>query len=240
MTNPIKPKSAPRSPPILVSSAVGPRHRKKLDGAGLQSTLEGSDVEVQVGLGAAIAKMDCAIEQAREADDARAIGELRRELGEAMKGPDTETLTRPNLARVLRTIVDRLRPSTSTHLATLKTGEHVVADHPAIALLCEFLDNLDDLDSGKTHAIFKSAPRGATAALTAKQRERDRIWLTSVEIIRRRHGLPTKSAAESLLAAKLQKAREMRRGKPVSARSLKNLRDHLKRSGYHTSPICSR
>ncbi len=239
MTNPIKPKFAPRSPRILKSSAVGPRHRKKkLDRAGLQSTLEGSDVGAQAGLGAAIAKMTC--KAARDADDARAMRVLRTRLDELMKRPEAGTLTRQNILSLFKCLRDGLRPSTDVLLCTLKTGEPLLTDHPAIALLEEAIDAVGDLDIGKTHAIFKSAPRGATAALTAKQRERDRIWLTSVEIIKRRHGLPTKSAAESLLAAKLQKAGEMRRGKPVSARTLKNLRDHLKRSGYHTSPICSR
>jgi hypothetical protein len=129
--------------------------------------------------------------------------------------------------------VDRLGPSMSIHLGTFETDEYVVTDHPAIALLCEFRDNFADLDSGKTHAIFKPAPHGATAALTRKQREKDRIWLETVEIIKRSYGFPTRSAAERLLAAKLRKAGETRRGKPVSARTLKNLYDHLKRSASY-------
>jgi hypothetical protein len=182
-----------------------------------------------VGLGAAIAKMDREVEAEREADDAHIIGELRKDFDEIMKGPDAKMPTRANVARLFRTIVDRLRPSMSIHLVTLKRGGQVVTDHPAIALLCEFLDYFGDIDSGKLHAIFKPAPHGATAALTAKQREQDRIWLKSVDIIKRRYGLPTKSAAERLLAVKLRKAGKTRRGKPVSARTLKSLRDHLRR-----------
>jgi hypothetical protein len=58
------------------------------------------DVETQVGLGAAIAKMDCAVEAARETDDAHAIGEIRRDFDEIMNSRDAKTLTRGNLARL--------------------------------------------------------------------------------------------------------------------------------------------
>jgi hypothetical protein len=229
MTKSMKPRSALRSRSAVTRGRAGPRHqKKKLDATESQSMLRGPDVGAQTGLGAAIAKTTW--EAARDANDAHTIRALRMDLDKMMEGPDARTRSRANFARVLRAIVDRLRPSMSTHLNTLRTGVPIVTDHPAVAFLDESLDDLSDLDNGRTPDIFEPATHGATATLTAKQRQRDRIWLLSVEILKRRFGLPTKSAAERLLAAKLRKAHETRRGKPVTAQTLKSLRDHNRKT----------
>jgi hypothetical protein len=121
------------------------------DAAESQSMLGGSDVGAPAGLGAAIAKMTC--EAAQDAGDARAMRMLRTRLDELMKRPAAGTLTRPNILSLFKCLRDGLRPSTNVLLGTLKTGEPILTDHPAIALLEEAIDAANDLDNGRTHEI---------------------------------------------------------------------------------------
>jgi hypothetical protein len=222
MTKCMKPRSALRSRSTPTRSRAGPMQPSHSRCWG------GSDVGAPAGLGAAIAKMTC--EAAQDAGDARAMRMLRTRLDELMKRPAAGTLTRPNILSLFKCLRDGLRPSTNVLLGTLKTGEPILTDHPAIALLEEAIDAANDLDNGRTHEIFERVSHGANATLTAKQRKQDRIWLRSVEIVQRREGLPTKSAARRSLAVKLRKAGETRRGKHVTAQILKSLRDHSKKT----------
>ena len=76
---------------------------------------------------------------------------------------------------LLDAIVEILRPLTEQYIGRLKTGQSVVTDHPAIALLVEIIDVHRDLD-GKTHTALKSARDQTNAALSIKQLKQHKYW----------------------------------------------------------------
>jgi hypothetical protein len=160
---------------------------------------------------------------------AQALEQLVANLKGLMLKPDAKTLTRPNIVALLRSISDGLGPVMHVPLGQTSTGELIVTDHAAIALLDELVDAFSDLENGKTHTVFKPVSHGATATLTVRQRKRDQVWREAVHIVKQFHGLRTVTDAERFLAKKLREAGKKRKGKAVTAAMLKSLRDHPKK-----------
>jgi hypothetical protein len=171
---------------------------------------------------------------ARDAIDGRdsqidAQRALRQNLDQLMEDPGARDLTRPNALALLRAICEGLKPSTFKPVGKASTGETIVVDHSAIALLIELIDALSDLDSGKTDSIFKAYSDGPNSSLTTKQRKWDDAILDAVVIIQRAKGFSTRTKAEKFLAKNLNADGKTRRGKPYTPGMLKRLRDDSKK-----------
>jgi hypothetical protein len=192
------------------------------------SSAEGRRVRADARFGLANAEVNRALELARNARDARTVAELHACLDEIMNQPDATKLTRKNGLALLRIISEGLKPSTDKPVGVLDTGQVVVVAHPALALLDDLIDALADLDRGKTHAALKVASEAENAALTTKQRKWDEAMLDAVDIVKRAKGFKTRVEAERFLARNMRKNGVMRRGKAITARTLKRLRDYEK------------
>jgi hypothetical protein len=186
------------------------------------------------GLAPASAQIEIALSVAHEVHEANAhLAQALERLVANLKGLmlklDAKTLTRPNIVALLRSVSDGLGPVMHMPLGQTSTGELLVTDHAAIALLDELVDAFSDLENGKTHTVFKPVSHGATATLTVQQRKQDRVWREAVHAVKQFHGLRTVTDAERFLAKRLREAGKKRKGKPVTAETLKSLRDHPKK-----------
>ena len=175
------------------------------------------------GLGLSGAEID------RKKVDTFTLAALRARLNDEVKDPRRTELTRPNMIGLLDAIVEVLRPLTEQHIGRLKTGQSVVTDHPAIALLVEIIDVHRDLDRGKTHTALKPARDQTNAALSIKQLKQDQVLVEGTVIAQLHFGLPTLAEAARFHASKLRKSGVKRKGKDITPQILKSLRDHPKK-----------
>lgn len=165
----------------------------------------------------------------REKIDAFLVAALRARLNDEMKDLRRRELTRPNMIGLLVAIVEGLRPLTEQHIGRLKTGQSVVTDHPAVALLVEIIDVHRDLERGKTHAALRPARDQTNAALSINQLKQDQVLVEGTVIAQKHFGLPSLAEAERLHASKLRKSGVKRKGKDITPQILKSLRDHPKK-----------
>jgi hypothetical protein len=89
---------------------------------------------------------------------------------------------------------------------------------------------VQDLDRGIPHPALTPASSQANAALSAEQREYDRLLLEAVTIARQAHRFSTLRQAEKYVAERFAKAGRKRRGKVITASVLRSLRDHPKKA----------
>ena len=180
-----------------------------IDEQGKSSNSQNAEDLFGAGPGLSKSDMDRALEVARDAVDAHTMAALRNSLDEFINRPGAKTLTRPNIVAVLRSISAGLGPSTDRTLAVIKTVEIVVASHLAIALLNEFIEVLEDLNSGKIHDALKPVTDGANSAKRWK-RVGKRVQAGRFPVEHKR------------------KAAKSRRDIEMTTGMLKSLRDHQK------------
>jgi hypothetical protein len=159
-----------------------------------------------VVLGASNADVERALEIARDAHDAKVMRDLRARLNELMKRPGARVLTREKALSLLRLVRDGLRPATEVPVDTTGSGEIIVVDHSAIALLEELIDALSDLNRGHLGDLFRVSRKRGAPPLSIKQRKRDQVLLDSVIIVKNWKGYKTLAEAENYMVRRWRQA----------------------------------
>lgn len=181
----------------------------------LSNSVMHREQRLNAGLGAARLH----VKEVQSIQDASAMAELRERLNE-LEIASASTFSRAEVVTLLEIIADVLDNSME---------ENVYVQHGAVGLLDSFVEALKDLDRGNVHPALKRASDTANAALSAEQRRQDEVWLTTVSALKEARGYPNRARAERELAGILRKAGETRKGKPITAATLKSLRDHPKK-----------
>lgn len=189
--------------------------------------------KMNLGLGvAADANIQRVLQIARDAHDATVMRELRANLDKMMERPGARVLDRDKALALLRVLLNGMRPATDVAIGRTETGATIVSDHPAMALLGEFIDALADLKRGCPHEVFKRARIPGAPPLSTKQRRLDQVLLDTVEIVRNWKGYNTLAEAEKYLVSNLRRARYTRggtpTGDPISRRLIQSLRSNSK------------
>jgi hypothetical protein len=109
------------------------------------------------------------------------------------------------------------------------TGVEIINEHQVVSQFRHLILALEDLDRGLIHQALKAASGQANAALSAEQRETDRLLLEMVAVAKVAKKFTTWRQAEEYVAERLAKAGRKRRGKPITAAALTSLRDHPKK-----------
>lgn len=160
----------------------------------------------------------------RSVESARVMSELRDKLDKQRR---TDISRRSEIVTILKDIKNSLdhwlEDRSYTFSITLYT------QHPIITILDHHIETLEDLDSGKVHNSLRPASTGRGAALTAEQKRQDIQLLNDVIVVQTWKGFTRRREAEEYVAACYQKVGERRKGQKVTAKMLKNLRDHLTR-----------
>lgn len=131
-------------------------------------------------------------------------------------------LTDQNLLDLLRTISEFLKPLTDKVICEID-DTLVVTDHPAIALLDEHIDAIEDRDK-------------PAAALSRKQRKLDQALLEAALVVQRARGLKTIAAADDQVERALRRKGYLRRGKAIRHGTIKRLRDRPQKDSIKQIP----
>jgi hypothetical protein len=158
----------------------------------------------------------------------RHLENLVMDLDKIFPEPSRDLLTRPLAIQVLEAVIEWMRPITDLDLDTLKTGERVVADHGAVALLVELVDALKDLDTPHRHPALKSNPIGSQRKLPRAQQKRRKALSDAVLMFQRINKLKHRKQAERGLAAFMRIKGVKFEEKLVTPKRLENLRRGLK------------
>jgi hypothetical protein len=182
--------------------------------------------------GAFDADIERALEIARDAHDAKVMRDLRANLDKMMERPGARVLTRDKALALLTLVRNGLRPATEAPVGRTDSGLTIVVDHPAVALLDEFIDALIDLNRGHPHGLFKAARTPGAPPLSTKQRKRDQVLLDTVINVKNWKGYKTLTEAENYLVRQLRQARYTRqgteKGEPISRSLIRRLRSNSK------------
>jgi hypothetical protein len=164
---------------------------------------------------------------ARQRKPPKWLREFRRHL-ESVEISSVFTMERSEILLILHILVDRFGQLLAETEHT-STGMEIVKEHVVVSQLRHLVLALEDLDRGLTHEALKSASSQANAALSAEQRESDRLLLEIVAIAQTTKKLPTLRQAEEYIAERLAGVGVKRRGKRITAAVLRSLRDHPKK-----------
>lgn len=157
--------------------------------------------------------------------DSQIIDELQERLAALASIDGATHLTRDRAIRLLKAFVETLGPRLHIPLGELDTGEVIVTVHAGINLLNELIDAISDLDNGKTHAALKVASYGANRSLERWQAHDDQALVEAVLVVQRHRGLKSRREAELIVAKALQTRGKTRKGKAITPKLLKSLRD---------------
>lgn len=162
-------------------------------------------------------------------DDASAVlGNLVKRLDEIVPTDGTNLLTRPLAIEVLEAVIEAIRPITKIDLGQIDTGEHVITDHGAVALMDELVDALKDLDTPKTHAALQSVSFGAPSKLSRAEVKRRQALIDLVDVCQHFKKFPRRNRAEREVVKILNQNGIKLAGDPFTAKRLENLRRSLK------------
>ncbi len=145
------------------------------------------------------------------------------------QGPETDgkiPLNRPNIVAFLNCLYLGIRPNLVRAANLVYSAEDepkVVLDHPAMVLLRDFIDALEDLDNAKTAPVFNSAQNSKGAALKRSEMRRRDELLTLVEVVQSVYGLKNRAAAEKSVHEMMGKTLK-RAGVPPTAKALREMR----------------
>lgn len=153
---------------------------------------------------------------------------LVMDLDKIFPEPGRDLLTRPLAIEVLEAVIEWMQPITDLDLGSLKTGERMVADHGAVALLVELVDALKDLDTPKTHDALNSVPIGAPRKLKRAQQKHQQALVDTVLIVQRAEKITQRKQAESKVVRKMREHGIELAGGRVSQKGLENLATRLK------------
>jgi hypothetical protein len=138
------------------------------------------------------------------------------------------TMERSEIVSILKVLVDHLGPLLAETKYT-STEIEIINEHVTVGQVRHLILGLEDLDRGLVHQALKPASAQANAALSAEQRDYDRLLLEAVAIAQGTKGFSTLRQAEKYVAERLAKAGRTRRGEPITASVLRSLRDHPKK-----------
>jgi len=161
-----------------------------------------------------------------EADEAAAMRQFRAALDVwAVERKGGEELIRANAIALLKAIVRAAGPALRVKDGELDTGESILLDHPATAELMNLIGALSDLDNGKTPQALLKYSEGATASLFSHEARRRDSLLELVDVLAHDSpGVPRRTI-EAQVSRWLKNKGTTRRGAPISARWLRDLRN---------------
>jgi hypothetical protein len=152
------------------------------------------------------------------------MAELRANLDALAKPTDEFATSRDTVRQVLGAVLAALGPAFEER-TRVDDALVVVTPHWSMAALEALGDALADLDRGTTPVLLKKAAGGSGAALSTEERKRDEALIGALPVLSAA-GLCKDGRPEVFLAAKL--AGLTRRGKPITARVLRNLRSNIR------------
>jgi hypothetical protein len=164
----------------------------------------------------------------RSAGPSEWVNELRRQL-ENVEISSVSTIERSEIISIINVLVDHVGPLLAETKYT-STGIEIIIEHIVVGQLKHLARGLQDLDRGIPHPALTPASSQANAALSAEQREYDRLLLEAVTIARQAHRFSTLRQAEKYVAERFARAGRKRRGKVITASVLRSLRDHPKKA----------
>jgi hypothetical protein len=152
------------------------------------------------------------------------MAELRAALAALAKPTDEFATSRDTVRQVLGAVLAALGPAFEER-TRVDDALVVVTPHWSMAALEALVDALADLDRGTTPVLLKKAAVGSGAALSTEERKRDEALMEALPVISAAR-LCKDGGPEVFLAEKL--AGLTRRGKPITARVLRNLRSNIR------------
>jgi hypothetical protein len=108
------------------------------------------------------------------------VNEFRRQL-ESVGISSVFTMERSEIVSILKVLVDHIGPLLAETKYT-STETEIINEHVVVSQLRHLILGLEDLDRGLVHQALKAALGQANAALSAEQRQYDRLLLEAVEI----------------------------------------------------------
>ena len=153
---------------------------------------------------------------------------LVKRLDEIVPTDGINLLTRPLAIAVLEAVIEAIRPITKIDQGQIDTGEHVITDHGAVALMDELVDALKDLDTPKKHAALKSVSFGAPSKLKRAEVKRRQALIDLVEVYQRFKNFHHRNRAQREVAKILNQNGNKLDGHSFTAKNLENLRRPLK------------